>query len=113
MTGMSGAGKTTVLDVLTGRGLATIDTDYGDGVLPDETWDEPRMHQLLVDHRDIVVAGTVPKGWYEDPNPRHTAAKDCQEQLSATPLRCTSPWRPLARLNSPSVTEAGLAHARV
>jgi len=111
---MSGAGKTTVLDVLTGRGLATIDTDYGDGVLPDETWDEPRMHQLLVDHRDIVVAGTVPKGWiYEDPNPRHTAAKDCQEQLSATPLRCTSPWRPLARLNSPSVTEAGLAHARV
>ena len=40
------------------------------------------------------------------------AAKDCQAQLSATPLRCTSPWRPLARLNSPSVTEAGLAHAR-
>ena len=40
------------------------------------------------------------------------AAKDCQEQLSATPLRCTSPWRPLARLNSPSVTEAGSAHAR-
>ena len=41
-----------------------------------------------------------------------TAAKDCQEQLSATPRRCTSPWRPLARLNSPSVTEAGSAHAR-
>ena len=36
-----------------------------------------------------------------------SAAKDCQEQLSATPLRSTSPWRPLARLNSPSVTEAG------
>ena len=59
MTGMSGAGKTTVLDVLTGRGLATVDTDYGDWVLPDGTWDEPRMDRLLVDHSDIVVAGTV------------------------------------------------------
>ena len=59
MTGMSGAGKSTVLAVLSGRGLATIDTDYGDWVLPDGTWDEPRMDQLLADHRDIVVSGTV------------------------------------------------------
>ena len=59
MTGMSGAGKTTVLDVLSGRGLTTVDTDYGDWVLPDGTWDEPRMDQLLGEHRDIVVAGTV------------------------------------------------------
>ena len=44
--------------------------------------------------------------------PRALAARDCHEQLIATPRRCTSPWRPLARLNSPSVTEAGLAHAR-
>jgi shikimate kinase len=56
---MSGAGKTTVLDVLSGRGLTTVDTDYGDWVLPDGTWDEPRMDRLLVDSRDIVVAGTV------------------------------------------------------
>jgi shikimate kinase len=56
---MSGAGKTTALDVLAGRGLTTVDTDYGDWVLPDGTWDEPRMDQLLADHRDIVVAGTV------------------------------------------------------
>jgi shikimate kinase len=56
---MSGAGKTTVLDVLRGRGVVTVDTDYGDWVLPDGTWDERRMDQLLVDHRDIVVAGTV------------------------------------------------------
>ena len=41
----------------------------------------------------------------------HIAAEDCQEQLSATPRRCASLWRPLARLNSPSVTEAGSAHA--
>ena len=59
MTGMSCAGKTTVLAVLGGRGLATIDTDYDDWVLPDGTWDEPRMDQLLADHRDIVVSGTV------------------------------------------------------
>ena len=59
MTGMSGAGKTTVLAVLSGRGWATIDTDYDDWVLPDGTWDEPRMDQLLADHRDIVVSGTV------------------------------------------------------
>jgi shikimate kinase len=59
VTGMSGAGKTTVLDVLSGRGMTTVDTDYGNWVLPDGTWDEPRMDQLLVDNRDIVVAGTV------------------------------------------------------
>lgn len=59
MTGMSGAGKTTVLDVLSSRGWTTIDTDNGDWVLPDGTWDEPRMDQLLADHRAIVVAGTV------------------------------------------------------
>ncbi len=59
MTGMSGAGKTTVLSALSRRGLATVDTDYGDWVLPDGTWDEPRMDQLLMAHRDIVVSGTV------------------------------------------------------
>jgi shikimate kinase len=56
---MSGAGKSTVLAVLSDRGWATIDTDYDDWVLPDGTWDEPRMDQLRADHRDIVVSGTV------------------------------------------------------
>jgi shikimate kinase len=56
---MSGTGKTTVLDILAARGLATVDTDYDDWVLPDGTWDEPRMDQLLSDHRDLVVSGTV------------------------------------------------------
>jgi shikimate kinase len=59
VTGMSGAGKTKVLAVLSGRGVATIDTDYDDWVLPDGSWDESRMDQLLADHRDIVVSGTV------------------------------------------------------
>ena len=31
LTGMSGAGKTTVLDELGRRGLRSLDTDYGGG----------------------------------------------------------------------------------
>lgn len=56
---MSGAGKTTVLDILAGRGSVRVDSDYVDWVLPDATWDEPGMDQLLADHRDVVVSGTV------------------------------------------------------
>ena len=59
MTGMSGAGKTTVLDELRGRGFFTVDTDYGGWELPDGTWDEPRMGELLACHGDLVVSGTV------------------------------------------------------
>jgi hypothetical protein len=43
VTGMSGAGKTAVLDELRRRGYLTVDTDYDSWVLPDGTWDEPRM----------------------------------------------------------------------
>lgn len=42
----------------------------------------------------------------------HSAAKNCQGQRALLHVDATSPW-PLARLNSPSVTEAGSAHARV
>jgi dephospho-CoA kinase len=59
LTGMSGAGKTTVLDELRRRGFVTIDTDYGGWVLPDGTWDEPRMGELLARHDDLIVSGTV------------------------------------------------------
>ncbi|WP_123607444.1 AAA family ATPase [Micromonospora sp. Llam0] len=59
VTGMSGAGKTTVLDELHRRGLLTVDTDYDGWELPDGTWDEPRMGRLLARHRDLVVSGTV------------------------------------------------------
>ena len=59
VTGMSGAGKSTVLDELRRRGLHTVDTDYDGWELPDGTWDEPRMEQLLAGHRDVVVSGTV------------------------------------------------------
>jgi shikimate kinase len=59
VTGMSGAGKSTVLDELRRRGHDTVDTDYDDWVLPEGGWDEPRMEQLLAGCRDVVVSGTV------------------------------------------------------
>jgi len=59
VTGMSGTGKSTVLEELERRGHVVVDTDYGGWTLPDGTWDEPRMSQLLADHRDVVVSGTV------------------------------------------------------
>lgn len=36
-----------------------MDTDYDGWKLPDGTWDEPRMEQLLAGHSDVVVSGTV------------------------------------------------------
>ncbi len=59
VTGMSGTGKTTVLDELRRRGRRTIDTDYGGWVLADGSWDEPRMQLLLATEPDVVVSGTV------------------------------------------------------
>jgi len=59
VTGMSGAGKSTVLGELRRRGFHTVDTDYDGWELPDGTWDEPRIARLLADHRDVVVSGTV------------------------------------------------------
>ncbi len=57
---MSGVGKTTVLDELRRRSYLAIDTDYDGWELPDGTWAEPRMHQLLLTHAELVVSGTVP-----------------------------------------------------
>jgi shikimate kinase len=59
VTGMSGTGKSTLLDELRRRGLHTVDTDHDGWVLPDGTWDEPRMATLLATHPDVVVSGTV------------------------------------------------------
>jgi len=59
VTGMSGTGKTTVLDELRRRGHSTVDTDYDNWQLPDRTWDERRMQQLLESNPDVVVSGTV------------------------------------------------------
>jgi|SRR4051794_8233797 shikimate kinase len=59
LTGMSGTGKTTVLDELQRRGHITVDTDYDGWESPSGTWDEGRMHQLLASNPDVVVSGTA------------------------------------------------------
>lgn len=59
VTGMSGVGKTAVLEELRRRGHVTVDTDYDGWVLADGRWDEPRMDRLLHEHADVVVSGTV------------------------------------------------------
>jgi dephospho-CoA kinase len=59
VTGMSGAGKSTILDELRRRGLLAVDTDYDGWELSDGTWDESRMDWLLTRHQDVVVSGTV------------------------------------------------------
>jgi shikimate kinase len=59
VTGMSGVGKSTLLDELSRRGYETVDTDYGGWQLPDGTWDEQLMGALLDQHASVVVAGTV------------------------------------------------------
>ncbi|GAA1679568.1 AAA family ATPase [Microbacterium lacus] len=59
ITGMSGAGKSTVLAALARRGLRTVDTDFDGWVLDDGTWDEPRMSALLAAETTVIVSGTV------------------------------------------------------
>jgi cytidylate kinase len=59
VTGMSGAGKSTVLDELRRRGLHAVDTDYEGWEQPDGDWDLPRMDRLLAGHQDVIVSGTV------------------------------------------------------
>lgn len=59
VTGMSGAGKSSVLEELSWRGHRTLDTDYDGWILANGNWDKNRMNQLLTQHRDIIVCGTV------------------------------------------------------
>jgi shikimate kinase len=56
---MSGTGKTSVLDELRRRGLLTVDTDYDGWELPDGTWNEERISELLASTSELVVSGTV------------------------------------------------------
>lgn len=59
ITGMSGTGKSTLLDELARRGHHTVDTDYDGWEQADGTWDETRMSLLLESYPDVVVSGTV------------------------------------------------------
>ncbi|MDO9439908.1 MAG: AAA family ATPase [Beijerinckiaceae bacterium] len=59
ITGMSGAGKSTVLAALAQRGYSTVDTDYDSWELSEAQWDEPRMSALLAEHSTIAVSGAA------------------------------------------------------
>ncbi len=59
VTGMSGAGESSLLRVLASRGITTVDTDYGGYVEADGRWNDERIRALLDAHPSIVVSGTV------------------------------------------------------
>ena len=59
VTGMSGTGKSTLLQELTRRGLETVDTDEDGWVQADGGWDVARMDALLARRLQLVVSGTV------------------------------------------------------
>lgn len=67
VTGMSGAGKTSLLDELAARGHRTVDTDYGDYfhmVDGERLWREDRIGALLDTAADelpglLIAAGTT------------------------------------------------------
>lgn len=66
LTGMSGTGKSTVLDALADKGFDTVDTDLGDwtdGTGPERLWRIDRLEALLDEHdasgAPLFLAGTV------------------------------------------------------
>ena len=72
MTGMSGTGKSTVLNRLAQRGYRVVDTDYGgwiehvprpDGTGMEPQWREDRIDALITDHElsgePLFIAGAV------------------------------------------------------
>lgn len=59
VTGMSGVGKSTLLEEMKQRGWVTIDTDYGAWKTDAESWHADRMTELLDAEAEVIVAGTV------------------------------------------------------
>ena len=59
VTGMSGAGKSSLLTAVAMRGYRTVDTDYDGWTLDTGLWDEERVARLLAETPTVAVSGTV------------------------------------------------------
>ena len=62
ITGMSGVGKSSLLQELARRGYRTVDTDYGDyheTVDGERLWREDRIAALLAEGGPLIVSGTT------------------------------------------------------
>jgi shikimate kinase len=62
ITGMSGVGKSSLLDELGRRGYRTVDTDYGgyhETVDGERLWREDRIAELLAQDGPLFVQGTT------------------------------------------------------
>jgi shikimate kinase len=59
ITGMSGAGKSSLLAAVARRGFRTVDTDYDGWELSEAQWDASRMAALPAQHSTIAVCGTA------------------------------------------------------
>lgn len=59
ITGMSGVGKSSALQVLGERGYSVVDTDYGPWTTESGLWDEVLMGALLGESTEVIVSGTV------------------------------------------------------
>jgi broad-specificity NMP kinase len=62
ITGMSGVGKSSLLQELARRGYHTVDTDYGDyheTVDGERLWREHRIADLLAEDGPLIVSGTT------------------------------------------------------
>lgn len=59
VTGMSAAGKSTLLQRLAARGYDTVDTDDDGWTLPEGLWDSSRMSALLAERETVCVSGTA------------------------------------------------------
>lgn len=59
ITGMSGVGKSSLLELLGERGHRVVDTDYGGWKTADGQWDEALMNSLLRSTSSLVISGTV------------------------------------------------------